>query len=572
MKSSPRSVGLLLLILSAFTPAARALTAEELLLVVNSKVPESRKLAEFYASQRQVPAGRICALDLPFPQEDLSPAIFDAQVLPKVRAFLSENGLKDKVKCLVTFWGVPLRIQHRQNTPAENQELGDRDREIRKVEGEIVPAVVALEGAAAAADPTFKPAPGDSLEQLARRAEAGVSAVRGGLKKITDAAKRETAYETLVDAIRTLAGRGAALQEAARPELLAVRPQPAAPEEVAKLQQELLAAQRTLAQLQSSLHNRDNRDQFLTTVKAHYGLVQYVQALRSVRAALDNTESTAAFDSELSLVWMENYPKQRWIPNLLHHGVVARGAQVPRVLMVMRIDGPDEPTARRLVSDSILAEHEGLTGLVALDARGNHGQDAYGQYDQTIRNLADLLKAKTKLDVRLDDKGEVFAPDSLKDVALYCGWYSLRNYVRGFTFHRGAVGFHIASSELVSLRNPGEKAWVPNLLKDGVVGSLGPVAEPYLHSFPRADEFFPLLLTGRLTLAEVYWKTNPLGSWMNACVGDPLYRPYAKNPPLKVTDLPPELQKALGIGAPLAKPGPTDGGPPLIPGLNGASR
>jgi hypothetical protein len=102
---------------------------------------------------------------------------------------------------------------------------------------------------------------------------------------------------------------------------------------------------------------------------------------------------------------------------------------------------------------------------------------------------------------------------------------------------------------------------VPNLLKDGVVGSLGPVAEPYLHSFPKADEFFPLLLTGRLTLAEVYWKTNPLGSWMNACIGDPLYKPFGKNPAIKVTDLPPDLQKVFGIGAPAAATIPQTGGP-----------
>ena len=110
----------------------------------------------------------------------------------------------------------------------------------------------------------------------------------------------------------------------------------------------------------------------------------------------------------------------------------------------------------------------------------------------------------------------------------------------------GAIGFHVASSELVSLRTPNERGWVHGLINDGVVGTLGPVAEPYLHSFPPADEFFPLLMTGELTLAEVYWKTNPLTSWMNACIGDPLYRPYKVNPPLKVTDLPEELRAALG--------------------------
>ena len=29
-----------------------------------------------------------------------------------------------------------------------------------------------------------------------------------------------------------------------------------------------------------------------------------------------------------------------------------------------------------------------------------------------------------------------------------------------------------------------------------------------------------------------------MASWMNTCIGDPLYRPYAKNPPLAVEDMP----------------------------------
>ena len=140
--------------------------------------------------------------------------------------------------------------------------------------------------------------------------------------------------------------------------------------------------------------------------------------------------------------------------------------------------------------------------------------------------------------VVLDDAEPVFAKGAVKDVAIYCGWYSLRNYVPGMQFNPGAVGYHIASSELVALHHPQEKGWVHGLMTDGVVGTLGPVAEPYLHSFPAADEFFPLLLTGKLTLAEVYWLSNPLASWMNTCIGDPLYRPYAKNAPLAVEDLP----------------------------------
>lgn len=36
-------------------------------------------------------------------------------------------------------------------------------------------------------------------------------------------------------------------------------------------------------------------------------------------------------------------------------------------------------------------------------------------------------------------------------------------------------------------------------------------------------------MTGKLKLAEVYWLTNPLVSWMNALVGDPLYTPTPKS-------------------------------------------
>jgi hypothetical protein len=81
------------------------------------------------------------------------------------------------------------------------------------------------------------------------------------------------------------------------------------------------------------------------------------------------------------------------------------------------------------------------------------------------------------------------------------------------------------------------------------VATLGPVAEPYLASFPRPDEFFPLLLTGKLSLAEVYWKTTPMASWMISFIGDPLYRPYQAHPAMRVEDLPGPMRS---IFAPLA--------------------
>ena len=72
-----------------------------------------------------------------------------------------------------------------------------------------------------------------------------------------------------------------------------------------------------------------------------------------------------------------------------------------------------------------------------------------------------------------------------------------------------------------------------------MAATLGPVAEPYLLSFPLPDRFFPLLLSGQLPLLEVYFRTLPQVSWMQILIGDPLYTPFKKNPILIM----PEVEK-----------------------------
>jgi uncharacterized protein (TIGR03790 family) len=214
--------------------------------------------------------------------------------------------------------------------------------------------------------------------------------------------------------------------------------------------------------------------------------------------------------------------------------------------MAMRIDEPSVQAVRGLITDSIATEERGLEGTVVLDARGRTDTNSYGIYDHGIRRLNDLIKAKTSLKIIFDDKEAIIRPHSLTEpIAVYCGWYSLRSYEPPGPFATGAVAVHVASFELVSLHALNERGWVRGLLSDGVCATLGPVAEPYLQSFPTADEFFPLLLTGKLTLAEVYWRTTPMVSWMQDCIADPLYVPFKHNPQLKVEDLPAELRKAL---------------------------
>jgi uncharacterized protein (TIGR03790 family) len=345
-----------------------------------------------------------------------------------------------------------------------------------------------------------------------------------------------------------LMGGAEASQRLAGPELSRVAPpDEVTPERIARAKQ--LAAE-WAAQFNALKAKPPSPETFAsmrTLVRDHYGLFRYYELLTGQLATYESKETESALDSELALLWWDNYPRYRWQANPLNFKVRGVPPGAPPTLMVMRLDGPTEQSVDRIILSSIKVEKQGLKGQVALDARGRKGDDGYARYDATIRGLAELLRAKTTLQVTFDDTEPVFQPGPAapKGVALYCGWYSLRTYVPAMSFNEGAVGFHVASSELVSLRTPNERGWVHGLINDGVVGTLGPVAEPYLHAFPAADEFFPLLMTGDLTLAEAYWKTTPLTSWMVTCIGDPLYRPYKVNPPLKASDLTEPLKAAL---------------------------
>src|SRR5262249_25705514 len=140
----------------------------------------------------------------------------------------------------------------------------------------------------------------------------------------------------------------------------------------------------------------------------------------------------------------------------------------------------------------------------------------------------------------------LFAQDECKECALYCGWYSVNHFIDSCKFVRGAVAWHLASFEAVSLRNP-QTQWCGNLLRHGGAAPDGPVAEAFFVGFPRPAEFFGFLVTGEFTLVECYARTNYFASWRMVLVGDPLYNPYAKTPKLRSSQVQPSPKAARSI-------------------------
>lgn len=305
---------------------------------------------------------------------------------------------------------------------------------------------------------------------------------------------------------------------------------------------------------------KDPRSPFLDALpEKRAELQKYEQQVREADVkvqVLSHAESKACVDSELMLLlWDGKYPTYRWVFSPLYRYAPAQARAERRpVLMTSRLDGPNPNVAKRLVDDAVEVEKKGLTGKVYVDARGmtyapetDPNGTQYAGYDESFREMAELLSKDAKMDVVLENTERLFDVGECTNTALYCGWYAVRNYRECCRFSKGAVAWHLASFEAVSLRVP-DKQWTGNLLRDGAAASLGPVDEPYTVGFPKPAEFFGMLVTGRHTLVECYAQSTMLTSWMMTLVGDPLYNPYRATPKLLDLDVLPSPRRAFRLG------------------------
>ena len=213
-------------------------------------------------------------------------------------------------------------------------------------------------------------------------------------------------------------------------------------------------------------------------------------------------------------------------PYFQSYRTVAEFGDAP-ILLVCRLDAPDVETVRRMITDAVETEKNGLWGRAFIDAAHNTSTGlALG--DAWLGRIVDQLH-KVGLPVIYDQAPETF-PDGfpVSDCALYYGWYAANitgpfNQA-GFRFLPGAIAIHIHSFSAGTLRDP-NATWAGPLLRRGAAATIGNVYEPYLQLTPQLDILNDRLLHG-LTFAEGVYMSTPVLSWMSVAVGDPLYRPY----------------------------------------------
>ena len=529
---------MLAIILNFWLTAQAALAPAEVAVLANSSFGGSLELARYYCRARNIPSAHIIALPMP-DGELVARTLYEKSIAPQVRQELQKIPHSENIRCLVTVRGVPLRIGASEPTN-QQRSLLSKFRQNSKQALKDIDALSQQAGRLVGlqlSPPTAptKESPQTSGAQLAKRTLAEMHRVRQKIKSLPDSLYKQALTKEFEQIEQNLFGLPAQINHLA--EQLPFELGDPRTAELADLRKQLRETNQKIGQLMRPGATSAQLGEAAKLARQSRGALGLAQQL-DVSARLINypyEQSSCSFDSELSLVLAGQYPKRVYQPNQLSldHRTTA-GKQV-RTLMVSRIDGPTDAIARGLIDMAIRAEARGLSGRAYIDAGWNKAANkGYKPTEQSLLDTAKILTEYSRLPVTLDTRNELFADGSCPQAALYCGWYSLRKYVDAFDWVEGAVGYHIASFELSSLRDPKFTGWATSMLRDGITATLGAVDEPLLASFPPPQRFFTLLLTGRFSLVECYYMTKRFNSWQLVLIGDPLYNPFAKDPRLTI--------------------------------------
>jgi hypothetical protein len=209
------------------------------------------------------------------------------------------------------------------------------------------------------------------------------------------------------------------------------------------------------------------------------------------------------------------------------------------VLLVTRLDGPNAEIARGLIDKALQGERDGLWGRTYFDMR-NITDPSYKLGDDWIRNAAEICR-HLGFETIVDQNPATFPPSfPMSQIAIYIGWYDAN--VSGpfgrptVEFMPGAFAYHLHSYSAKPFRST-TQAWVGPLLAKGATATMGCVEEPFLSGTPDMGVFTARFIYNGMSFGEAAYASQMALSWQITVVGDPLYRPFGKNPDILKDEL-----------------------------------
>ena len=254
------------------------------------------------------------------------------------------------------------------------------------------------------------------------------------------------------------------------------------------------------------------------------------QIRRATPKPKQSEEDEASVDSELTVLGLRKPPTKGGLrnPYFDQQTRFPPAQNSSGILIVGRLDGPDDPTVKRMIDDAIYAEQTSLLGRAVIDLAQKNG--TYQEGEDWLKNSAESYR-RAGIPVFIDRSSDVLRDGwPLPDTIFYFGWHT--DHIVGalaspsFRFKRGAIACHLHSFSASVIRSHDE-AWAGPLLSHGAAVTFGNVFEPYLALTLHFDIFNKRLLEG-FTVGEAAWNATPALSWMNVVLGDPLYRPFGK--------------------------------------------
>jgi uncharacterized protein (TIGR03790 family) len=266
--------------------------------------------------------------------------------------------------------------------------------------------------------------------------------------------------------------------------------------------------------------------------------------------------TVASVDSELTLLYRRmtgrTVPSSGRVPNPYYLGTTPIREARPfthrehDIFLVSRLDAFTVDEAIALIDR---AQSPSLEGRIVLDERAALRGDGTG--DKWLREAATRLR-EANLGDRVVLEQTMRPARDLEGVLGYYSWGSndpalgVRRY--NLRFVPGALAATFVSTDGRTFQEP-PAAWTPSniwdnsqaffagspqsligdLIREGVTGVAGQVAEPYLQSTVRPDILFPAYVA-EFNLIESFYLALPHLSWQAIVIGDPLCAPSTRKP------------------------------------------
>ena len=273
-----------------------------------------------------------------------------------------------------------------------------------------------------------------------------------------------------------------------------------------------------------------------------------------IRGSADREGTRASVDSELTLLYRrmtgaDATPAGR-LANPYFLGAkpldqaAAFGRKGSNIYLVTRLDGYTVEDVIALIDRGAAPVQE---GRILLDQQGGTASQAG---DAWLKLGADRLAAAgLGSRVTLDSSPGVATGE--KNLLGYYSWgptyHGATSRHLGLGFVPGAIAGSYVSTDARTFAEP-PAAWpigtwldratyyagspqslTGDLIRDGVTGVAGNVAEPFLDAAVRPDILFPAYLSG-FNLAESFYLAMPYLSWQAVVIGDPLAAPFPRKP------------------------------------------